>query len=100
MRYKARKLYNPTTEDVKNFQWCVKNRIAYVPEAYEHRKFWIKRLYLDDDLTSGKDKRDSYLRIDKSKTDTRKNNRQIFNEFEVFEEIFRLYKVTRQSLNK
>ena len=100
MRYKARKLYNPTTEDVKNFQWCVKNKIAYVPEAFLHRQYYIKRLYLEDDLTSSKDKRDSYLRIDKKKSDTRKNNRQTFNEFEVFEEIFRLYKVTRQSLNK
>ena len=100
MRYKARKLYIPTTEDIDNFRWCVRNRIAYSPEAYTHRMYYIKRLYLDNDFTSGKDKRDSYLRIDKKKSDTRKNNRQTFNEFEVFEEIFRLYKVTRQSLNK
>ena len=99
-RPKARELYTPTEDDIKNFQWCVKNRIAYVPEAYAHRQYWIKRLYLDDDFTSGKDKRDSYLRIDKNRSDSRKANRKCFTEFEAFEEVFRLYKVTRQSKEK
>ncbi len=97
-RPKTRKLYSPTEEDLDNFRWCVKRKIAYVPEAFLHRQYWIKRLYLDEDLTSNKDDRDSYLRVDKSKSDVRKINRKTFDEYEAFEEVFNLYRVTRKSL--
>jgi len=98
-RYKKREIYSPVLEELENARFCIKKGIAYVPEAFAWREFYIKRLYLDKDLTSSGNKKDTYLRIDKSKSD-RKYNRQKFNEFNVWKEVFRLYKLTRESLEK
>lgn len=96
---KKKETYNPTLDDINNAVFCMKNRVAYVPEAFGWKEFYIKRLYLDEDLSSSKTKKDSYLRKDKTKSD-RKYNRLTFNEVNAWKEVFRLYKITRESLEK
>lgn len=98
-RPKKKETYNPTLDDIDNAVFCIKKRVAYVPEAYEYGQFYVKRLYLEKDLSSSKTKRDSYLRKDKTKSD-RKYNRLTFNEVNAWKEVFRLYKLTRESLDK
>lgn len=91
------KKYSPSEKDILDYRYCINKGVAYVMEKNISGSYYIKRLYLSKDKTSDNNKKDSYLRIDTSKSD-RKYNRITLNENDAWIEVFRLYSLTKNKI--